>query len=68
MKICKFCYENDDEKRLKRCSREFSYLNDLKMMDIIRALYWYKTNNKNVSYKFDGAINNFLSSVILLSP
>ncbi len=60
MKICKFCHEKDDQERLKRCSREFNYLNDYKMMNIIRALYWYKTNNKDVSFKFDGSINNFL--------
>ena len=60
-----FYKKYNDDFLLERCYREINILYDKKMLFIIRYLYDYKKENRNVSYFFKGTINNLLLLYVL---
>ena len=54
-----------DNKILERCYKEINILYDKSLLFIIEDLYKYKQKTKNISYYFDGSINNLLLLYIL---
>ena len=54
-----------DNELLKRCYKEINILYNRSLLFIIEHLYKYKQKNKNISYHFEGTINNLLLLYIL---
>ena len=50
----------NDNKILERCYKEINILYDKSLLFIIEHLYKYKQKTKNISYYFEGSINNLL--------